>query len=79
MLGENHSLANEYPEHLDTISQLTASDEAFAANASNYNSLDREIRKLELRGAPIDDHSMNSMKLNRAELKDWLHTQIMRV
>ncbi|QXO16066.1 MULTISPECIES: YdcH family protein [Vibrio] len=79
MLGENHSLAHEYPEHMDTISQLSASDDTFAENASNYDALDREIRKLELRGAPIDDHNMNSMKLNRAELKDWLHSRIMNV
>ena len=42
MLGENHSLTHEFPEHLDTITQLTANDSAFAENAKNYNQLDKE-------------------------------------
>ncbi|AIV07578.1 MULTISPECIES: YdcH family protein [Vibrio] len=77
MLGENHSLTHEFPEHLDTITQLTANDSAFAENAKNYNTLDKEIRELELRGNPIDDHEMNTLKHNRAELKDWLYSKIM--
>jgi uncharacterized protein YdcH (DUF465 family) len=77
MLGENHSLTHEFPEHLDTITQLTADDATFAENAKNYNTLDKEIRQLELRGSPIDDHEMNTMKHNRAELKDWLYSKIM--
>ena len=77
MLGENHSLTHEFPEHLDTITQLTANDSAFAENAKNYNTLDKEIRELELRGNPLDDHEMNTLKHNRAELKDWLYSKIM--
>lgn len=30
MLGENHSLANEFPEYQDSIAELTESDEVFA-------------------------------------------------
>lgn len=77
MLGENHSLTHEFPEHLDTITQLTANDSAFAENAKNYNQLDKEIRELELQGNPIDDHEMNTLKHNRAELKDWFSSKIM--
>ncbi|WMN89201.1 YdcH family protein [Vibrio parahaemolyticus] len=77
MLGENHSLTHEFPEHLDTISHLSANDASFAENVRNYNALDKEIRVLELQGNPIDDHEMNMLKHNRAELKDWLHSRIM--
>ncbi|MGR5458489.1 YdcH family protein [Vibrio sp. DNB22_12_1] len=77
MLGENHSLTHEFPEHLDTINQLVASDASFAETAKNYNALDKEIRELELRGNPIDDNEMNTLKHNRAELKDWLYSKIM--
>lgn len=38
MLGENHSLTHEFPEHLDTITQLTANDSAFAENAKTTTS-----------------------------------------
>ncbi len=77
MLGENHSITNEFPDHLDTISQLAESDSSFAENVRNYNALDKEIRVLELQGSPIDDREMNALKHNRAELKDWLHSRIM--
>ncbi|MGP8305749.1 YdcH family protein [Vibrio sp. YIC-376] len=77
MLGENHSLTHEFPEHLDTIAQLSELDMSFAENVRNYNALDKEIRVLELRGNPIDDQAMNVLKHNRAELKDWLHSRIM--
>lgn len=79
MLGENHSLTHEFPEHLDTITQLTANDADFAENAKNYNTLDKEIREFELQGNPIDDHQMNTLKHNRSELKDWLYSKIMSV
>ncbi|WP_456295948.1 YdcH family protein [Vibrio sp. AK197] len=78
MLGENHSLAHEFPEHLDKISELSKTDESFSSSASHYNALDKEIRVLELRGNPIDDQTMNQMKLERAELKDLLHQRIIR-
>ncbi len=77
MLGESHSLTHEFPEHLDAINQLTANDTTFAEKAKSYHDLDNEIRKLELKGSPIDDHEMSTLKLNRAELKDWLYSKIM--
>ena len=55
MLGEDHSLINEFPEYKDLIAQLVANDEAFAKDAKHYDGLDEEIRNLELNGAPIDD------------------------
>ncbi|WP_434340072.1 YdcH family protein [Motilimonas cestriensis] len=76
MLGENHSLRAEFPEYLSTISDLIASDENFAEQVKKYDSLDKEIRVLELNGAPIGDQAMNQLKLDRAELKDWLFLQL---
>ncbi|MBT8102309.1 MAG: YdcH family protein [Gammaproteobacteria bacterium] len=73
MLGEDHSLVNEFPEHLDSIAQLTRSDAAFAKAAQRYDALDKEIRHLELNGAPIEDESMNQLKHDRAVLKDALY------
>ncbi|MBR9728818.1 YdcH family protein [Shewanella intestini] len=76
MLGENHSLLNEFPEHKDIIVKLVASDERFAVDTKKYNDLDEEIRKLELRGAPIDDEAMHQLKHHRAELKDSLFQRL---
>ena len=76
MLGENHSLRHEFPEHLDTIKSLAASDEAFAADMKKYDQLDKEIRELELNAAPIDDEAMHQLKHDRAVLKDSLYARL---
>ncbi|CAH0534297.1 hypothetical protein VST7929_02213 [Vibrio stylophorae] len=51
-------------------------DNEFADQVKQYNALDKEIRVLELNGAPISDHSMLQLKHDRAQLKDWLHARI---
>lgn len=76
MLGENHSLLNEFPEYEHTIMDLMASNNKFSKEAKTYDAIDREIRKLEMRDAPIDDIDMKKLKLQRAELKDSLHRQL---
>jgi uncharacterized protein YdcH (DUF465 family) len=77
MLGENHSLNNDFPEYKDTISALSKSDEKFAEKAKQYNQLDKEIRVLELKDAPIDDETMHQMKHDRAMLKDLLYQRLL--
>ena len=62
MLGEDHSLVNEFPTHKDKIVGLTQSDTAFATQAKRYHLLDSEIRKLELNNAPIDDEAFHQLK-----------------
>ena len=76
MLGENHTLVNEFPEHKDIISRLVKSDKVFAKDAQRYNALDQEIRELELDGAPIDDDAMHQLKNERAALKDALYQRL---
>lgn len=76
MLGEDHSLLAEFPEHKETISSLVSSDEAFLEKMKEYDALDKEIRKLELRDSPISDEELHQMKHNRAEMKDELYQQL---
>lgn len=73
MLGEDHSLAHDFPEYLDLIAHLMKNDPTFCAANKRYTALDKEIRSLELRGSPIDDAAMQQLKLDRAELKDALY------
>ena len=79
MLGENHSLVNEFPELKDAIAARIESDEAFASDTKRYNAIDKEIRTYELKGAPIDDQAMHQLKLERAELKDSLYHRLTSV
>ena len=76
MLGEDHSLAHEFPAYRDTIARLIENDPDFAKDAKQYHSLDREIRELELNGAPISDDEMLHKKHDRAVLKDSLYERL---
>lgn len=76
MLGENHSLLSEFPEMKDAITSLVKTDEVFANDMAKYDELDKEIRKLELDGSPIDDGEMHQLKHDRAVLKDSLHQRL---
>ena len=76
MLGEDHSLTHEFPEHMEAIANLAINDRQFAKDAKRYDDLDKEIRELELDGAPIDDEAMHQLKHDRAMLKDSLYERI---
>lgn len=76
MLGESHSLKHEFPEHEALIDELIAADPGFAEEANRYNALDVEIRKLELKGSPIEDEDMKRLKMERADLKDELYERL---
>ncbi len=76
MLGEDHSLLNEFPEFKDIILRLVESDREFLENNQKYNELDKEIRTLELNNTPIDDAEMHQLKHSRRVLKDLLHQRL---
>jgi uncharacterized protein YdcH (DUF465 family) len=78
MLGEKHSLDNEFPEYHDTIAMLTKNDEVFAKENKHYIALDKKIRTLELNYAPIGDTAMQQLKLERAALKDELYEYLVK-
>ena len=76
MLGENHSLANDFPKMKDKIAELAAANESFATDMKTYDNLDKEIRKLELQGSPIEDGPMHQLKHDRSVLKDSLYARL---
>lgn len=77
MLGEDHSLKCEFPEHGKKIDKLNMSEPSFARDAGNYDALDREIRDLELKNDPIGDDAMHRLKQQRAALKDSLYKRLL--
>ncbi|QIZ75667.1 YdcH family protein [Ferrimonas lipolytica] len=76
MLGENHALRIEFPDHLDAINALAAQDEVFSKDLKHYDLLDQEIRKLELRNTPVSDDTIHELKHERMALKDSLHKRV---
>lgn len=77
MLGEQHSLENDFPDFKDQLQTLMATNERFIADNKRYNALDKEIRVLEMRDSPIKDEAMHQLKHDRAELKDKLYQQLL--
>ena len=76
MLGEDHSLIHDFPEYQDIITQLSETNEDFAKDNKYYNTLDKEIRVLELKNSPIGDQAMQQLKHERTELKDSLYKRL---
>ncbi|MDV5169139.1 YdcH family protein [Photobacterium rosenbergii] len=74
MLGENHALFIEYPEHQDRIKELKQSDQHFKQMADRYHQLDHKIRGLEGNNIPTDDHHFTQLKLERVQLKDKIYS-----
>jgi len=73
MLGENHSIHHEFPEQHALIEKLMQEDMHFKKIADEYNSLDKEIRGIELNESPIDDITLTEMKKKRSHLKDEVY------
>jgi hypothetical protein len=73
MLGENHSIHHEFPEHHDLIDKLMKDDIHFKKLADEYNKLDKDIRTIEMNGAPIEDLTFEQMKKRRIQLKDEVY------
>lgn len=73
MLGEKHSLLNEFPEFNELIHNLAKNDAHFKKTMQRYDEMDKEIRELELQNSPIEDADMHEKKHQRAVLKDELY------
>lgn len=77
MLGENHSLVNEFPKLKERIAELVQNDITFSKDTKTYNTLDKKIRSLELQDSPIVDESMHQLKHDRSVLKDSLYQRLL--
>ncbi|WP_220720607.1 YdcH family protein [Agarivorans litoreus] len=72
MLGENHALIFEFPEHRDKIHQLKVADSDFNSLAKRYHQLDHKIRGLEATQVPAEDQYFMQLKLQRVHLKQQI-------
>ncbi|GAA5524922.1 hypothetical protein Maes01_01481 [Microbulbifer aestuariivivens] len=76
MLIPSHSLEKDFPEYSDTIQRLNREDLKFKQESETYHKLDKQIRGLEECGVTTDDNHYNSLKIQRAHLKDRLYQRI---
>ncbi|EKF73078.1 hypothetical protein A11A3_15497 [Alcanivorax hongdengensis A-11-3] len=76
MLGENHSIHREFPDHHQKIDELVLNDPKFKALVVEHDKLDKEIRGLEMRESPVGDAQMEQMKRERIRLKDQVYQRL---
>lgn len=65
-----HGLADDFPEHLNTIATLKAVDTHFARLAAAYAEVNREIHRVETRIEAASDTVELALRRKRAGLKD---------
>ncbi|HBR99327.1 MAG TPA: GTP-binding protein [Gammaproteobacteria bacterium] len=68
----HHPLVKEFPNHKDRIHQLKMDDRHFSKLMDNYESLDKEIFRIESGEEAADDTRLESLKYERVNLKDTL-------
>jgi len=78
MLGENHSVHHEFPEKRELIDKLVKENQHFKRIANEHDSLDKEIRGIELNDSPIDDLAFHEMKKRRSHLKDEIYQMLLK-
>lgn len=74
---EHHDLAAEFPEHKDRIHALKQ-DAHFANLAQKYESVSKEVARIELAGSNTADAFLEAQKKLRAQLKDELFALLQR-
>ncbi len=77
MAIEHHSLATEFPDHLDTIHRLKMENAHFQNLMEKYEVVDKEIVRMEENIETPEDTVLTEEKKKRLELKDELYGMIM--
>lgn len=71
-----HELAQEFPEHTETISQLKQSNNHFKAVFDEYHKINRAVHRAETNVEPVDALAEVEMRKRRGILKDELYHMI---
>lgn len=65
-----HGLHEEFPGAAAAISRLRIADAHFARLADSYDTLNREIHRIEAEVEPASDQTLEDLKKKRLKLKD---------
>lgn len=74
----NHDLAHEFPQYLEKMRGLKASDTHFAKLFSEYDEDNHAIAKYELGGAVISDDALEALKKKRLTTKDKIYQRLLQ-
>jgi uncharacterized protein YdcH (DUF465 family) len=71
-----HELAEEFPEYVEKIRALKASDMHFSKLADEYHEINRRIHRAETNLEPIEHLAEDQMRKERAALKDRIYAML---
>lgn len=74
----NHDLAHEFPEHLQKMRELKATDAHFARLFADYDEGNHAVAKFELGAAVISDEALEELKKKRLKAKDEIYQRLQR-
>jgi uncharacterized protein YdcH (DUF465 family) len=77
MQVEHHDLHHEFPEMIDAIQALKASNAHFARLFASYHRLTGKVEDLEEHDMPVSDFTLEDMKKQRVKLKDELYHMLL--
>ncbi len=66
----NHDLAHEFPQYLQKMRSLRASDARFASLFARYDADNRAIASYEQGVGSISDEALEALKKKRLKIKD---------
>ncbi|MGR3511268.1 MAG: YdcH family protein [Paracoccaceae bacterium] len=72
-----HELIEEFPEHVEKMSDLKANDQHFAKLFDDYHDLNRAVHRAETNIAPMEDLAQNDLRKQRAALKDEIYRYLL--
>ena len=71
-----HELHAEFPGHAARMTELKATDQAYAALADRYHDLNRAIHRAETDLEPTSDDHLTKMRRERLHLKDRIRARL---
>lgn len=68
-----HELAEEFPEHVEKMSELKTTNAHFQKLFDEYHEINRAVHRAETDVEPTDDFNMEVMRKQRMRLKDEIY------
>lgn len=73
-----HELAEEFPDHVQSMHELKSSDAHFARLMDEYHEINRAVHRAETDIEPTDDLHMAEMRKQRLALKDQIRAALQK-
>ena len=73
ILGQNHDIYHEFPEHQDQIDKLKETDPTFAKLFNEYTEINREVIRIEQLVEPRSHEFFEGLKKKRLLCKDKIY------